>query len=62
MAVRRSGSGQCLFLQLEVGVQIDLGGLDADVTELEGDDTGIDPGVQQSHRVGYLYLILRIPC
>jgi hypothetical protein len=47
-----SGSGECLLLQLHVGVQVDLGGLDADVSEPERDDAGVDAGVQQPHRGG----------
>ena len=53
------GFGKCLFLQVEIGVQADLGGVDADVAEPEGDDAGVDAGVESPHRVGYLYLISR---
>ena len=35
-----------LLLQFEVGVQVDLGGLDADVSEPERDQAGVDAGVQ----------------
>ena len=46
------GSGECLFLEFEVGVQVDLGGVDADVAEPERDDAGVDAGVQEPHRGG----------
>lgn len=42
----------CFFFQLEVGVQVDLGGIDADVSEPERDHGGIDPSVQESHGAG----------
>ena len=48
----RSGSGERLLLQFEVGVQVDLCGVDADVAEPERDHAGVDAGVQQPHRGG----------
>jgi len=39
-------------LQFEVGVEIDLRGLDRGVPEPERDARGVDPGVQERHRAG----------
>ena len=38
--------------EFEVGVEVDLRGLDVRVTEPERDARGVDPGVQQTHRAG----------
>ena len=38
--------------EFEVGVEVDLRGLDRRVTEPERDARGVDPGVQQRHRAG----------
>ena len=48
-----AGFGRVLvLLEGEVGVEVDLGGLDALVAEPEGDDAGVDAGVEESHRGG----------
>jgi len=39
-------------LEVEVGVEVDLGCLDALVAEPERDDGGVDAGVQEAHRGG----------
>ena len=51
-AVRWSGSGERSFLDGHVCVEVDLGGLYADVTEPQGDDSEVDAGVKQAHRGG----------
>ncbi len=42
-----AGSGERLLLEGHVGVKVDLGRLDADVTQPEGDDAGVDARVEQ---------------
>ena len=37
------------FFDGHVGVQVDVGGTEVGVTEPEGDDGGVDPGLQQRH-------------
>ena len=39
----RSGSGECLFLQLEIGLKVDLDGVDAVVAGPDGDDAVSTP-------------------
>ena len=50
--VVRRGAGQRAFLQGEVGVEIDLGCLDAFVAKPESDDGGVTASLQQVHRAG----------
>lgn len=49
---RRVWFSQGAFLQGEVGMDIDVGRVDAFVSEPQRDDGGVDPGVQQSHGGG----------
>ena len=51
-AVVRCDAGEGAFLDREVGVQVDLGGLDAFVAELERDHGDVDTAVQQLHYRG----------
>ena len=46
------GSGECFLLQVQVGVQVDLGGVDAFVAEPKRDNAGVDTGVQEPHGGG----------
>src|SRR5918999_1795572 len=48
--VGRGGAGERPFLQGEVGVEVDLGRVDVFVAEPEGDDRGVDAGVQEPNR------------
>src|SRR5438270_11796207 len=48
----RRGAGQRAFLQGEVGVEIDLGCLDAFMAKPESDDGGVNASLQQVHRAG----------
>ena len=52
LAVGRRGAGERSFFEREVGVEVDLGGLDLLVAEPERDDGGVDAGVQERHRGG----------
>lgn len=45
-------SGQGALLDRQVGMQVDLGGLDVLVSKPEGDHRGVDAGVQQSRCSG----------
>jgi hypothetical protein len=46
------GSRQGALFEGEVGVQVDLGGVDPLMPEAQGDDGGVDAGVQDLHRGG----------
>ena len=48
----RGGAGQSAFFELEVGVDVNLGGGNTLVAESEGDDGDVDVGVQKSHGGG----------
>ena len=52
-------SGQGLLLQFHVGMDVRLGRFGALVAEPECEDGDVDACVQQAHRCGYLYLILK---
>jgi hypothetical protein len=52
LSVWRPGPGECLLFQRQVGVEVDLGGVDADVSEPEGDHAAVDAGVEESHGGG----------
>jgi hypothetical protein len=43
----RRGPVECLLLERHVGLQVNLRGDDRFVTEPQGDDGDVDPGVQQ---------------
>ncbi len=51
-AVERRSPRERLLLERELRVQVDLRRGDLLVAEPEGDDGGIDAGVQQPHRCG----------
>ncbi len=46
-------------LRVEVGVEVDLGGVDLLVAEPERDDGGVDAGVQQPHGGGVAQRVRR---
>ena len=46
------GAGDRLFFDFEVGVHVDLGGLDAFMAEPQSDGGEVDTGVQERHRAG----------
>ena len=55
---RRRGGGavECSLFEFEVGFQVNPCGGDVFVSEPQGDDGGVDAGVQEPHGKGYLYL------
>ena len=47
--IRRSGFGQRLFLEREIGIEVHLGRFDGFVAQPESDDGSIDARVQEFH-------------
>ena len=62
--VERGNAFEGSLLEFQVGMQVDLRGLDARVPEPERDAGGVDAGVQEAHRAGVPQRVRRdvLPC